>query len=173
MEYEFEFIGGVNNSYTIVTESDVIYEIKFKPSNYLIEIDDFDNELVFEFVIEVLYKPLNVALTLDKLIGPTINKIFNNFYSLYNESVTVYICDSSDGKQYVRKRKFDFWFSEFNDNSFVKFDDIVLDVEQNYYPVSFILKINNPNLYKIIDDLTKKYSKTIKINQLKKYSNQF
>ena len=80
MEYNFEYIGGLNNSYTIVTTSDVVYEIKFKPSQYILEIDNFDNELVFEFVIEVLYKPENVALTLDKLIGPTINKIFHEFY---------------------------------------------------------------------------------------------
>jgi len=153
MEYSFEFIGGLNNSYSIVTQSDVVYEIKFKPSNYLIEIDDIENELVFEFVIEVLYKPVNVALTLDKLIGPTINKIFKDFYSHYTKSVTVYICDSSDGKQFVRKRKFDHWFEEFNDNTFIKFDDIVTDAENNEYPVSFILKKDNPNFHNILDTL--------------------
>lgn len=155
MEYNYEFIGGQNNSYSIVTNSDVVYEIKFKPSNYLLEIEDFENELVFEFVIEVLYKPENVALTLDKLIGPTINKIFNELYSKYKQSVTVYICDSSDGKQYVRKRKFDHWFEEFNDKSFVKFDDLVLDNEQNSFPISFILKKENPKFYLILDALTK------------------
>lgn len=155
MEYSFEFIGGLNNSYSIVTQSDVIYEIKFKPSSYLIEIDDIINELVFEFVIEVLYKPVNVALTLDKLIGPTIYKIFKDFYSLHNKSVTVYICDSSDGKQYIRKRKFDHWFEEFNDTTFIKFDDIVTDAEQNEYPVSFILKKDNPNFHTILDILSK------------------
>ena len=155
MEYNYEFIGGQNNSYSIVTNSDVVYEIKFKPSNYLLEIEDFENELVFEFVIEVLYKPENVALTLDKLIGPTINKIFNELYSKYKQSVTVYICDSSDGKQYVRKRKFDHWFEEFNDKSFVKFDDLVLDNEQNSFPISFILKKENPQFYLILDALTK------------------
>jgi intracellular sulfur oxidation DsrE/DsrF family protein len=155
MHYNFEFIGGINNSYTIVTTSDVVYEIKFKPSNYLINIDDFENELVFEFVIELLYKPENVALTLDKLIGPTINKIFKDFYSFYEKSVTVYICDSSDGKQNIRKRKFDHWFQEFNDNTFIKFDDIVIDAELNEYPVSFVLKKDNPNFYTILDILTK------------------
>ena len=154
MAYNFEFIGGVNNSYLIVTSSDVIYEIKFKPSNYLLEIDDFQNELVFEFVIEVLYKPENVALTLDKLIGLTINIIFKEFYATYGDTVTIYICDSSDGKQFVRKRKFDHWFEDFNDNSFIKFDDIVLDADQNEYPVSFILKKNNPKFSEILHVLT-------------------
>jgi Family of unknown function (DUF6169) len=162
MEYSYEFIGGENNSFSIVTKSDVVYEIKFKPSNYILEIEDFDNELVFEFVIEVLYKPENIALTLDKLIGPTINKIFHEFYDSYQKSITIYICDSSDGKQYVRKRKFDHWFEEFNDDTFIKFDDIVLDSDHNDYPVSFILKKNNPNFYKILDCLTKTISKNNK-----------
>ena len=159
MEYNFEYIGGLNNSYTIVTTSDVVYEIKFKPSQYILEIENFDNELVFEFVIEVLYKPENVALTLDKLIGPTINKIFHEFYGFYNESITIYICDSSDGKQYVRKRKFDHWFEEFNDDTFVKVDDTVLDAENNDYPVSFILKRDNVNFYKLLESLSKSISK--------------
>ena len=154
MAYNFEFIGGINNSYTVLTKSDVVYEIKFKPSNYLLEIEDFQNELVFEFVIEVLYKPENVALTLDKLIGPTLNIIFKKFYESFQESVTVYICDSSDGKQYVRKRKFDHWFAEFNDNSFIKLDDIVLDADRNEFPVSFILKKDNRKFYEILDALT-------------------
>ena len=154
MAYNFEFIGGINNSYTVLTKSDVVYEIKFKPSNYLLEIEDFQNELVFEFVIEVLYKPENVALTLDKLIGPTLNIIFKKFYESFQESVTVYICDSSDGKQYVRKKKFDHWFEEFNDNSFIKLDDIVLDADRNEFPVSFILKKDNRKFYEILDALT-------------------
>ena len=155
MAYSYEFIGGLNNSFSIVTESDVIYEIKFKPSNYLLEVDDLKNELVFEFVIEVLYKPENVALTLDKNLGPTINIIFKEFYASYFESVTVYICDSSDGKQFVRKRKFDYWFEYFNDNTFIKIDDIVLDSKQNEYPISFILKKGNPQYIEIINILTK------------------
>ena len=162
MEYNFEFVGGVNNSFLIVTSSDVIYEIKFKPSNYILKIEDFENELVFEFVIEVLYKPENVALTLDKLISPTINKIFHEFYDSYEKSVTIYICDSSDGKKYVRKRKFDHWFEEFNDHTFIKFDDIILDSEYIEYPISLILKKDNPNFYKIFDTLTKTISKNNK-----------
>ena len=155
MHYNYEFVGGVNYSYINITDSEVIYEIKFKPSDDLITIDDFENELLFEFVIELLYKPENIAHTLDKLIGPAINTIFIDFYSKYEKSLTVYICDSSDGKHHVRKRKFDHWFQEFNDTSFIKFDDIVVDAEQNQFPFSFILKKDNPNFYTILDVSTK------------------
>lgn len=154
MTYNFEFIGGTNNSYTIVTGSDVVYEIKFKPSTYLVESENLEANSVFEFVIEVLYKPENVALTLDKLIAPTIYEIFKDFYNHNNDYVTVYICDSSDGKQFVRKRKFDYWFSEFNDYTFVKFDDVILDATKNSFPISFILKRNNPNFIKIFQAFT-------------------
>lgn len=154
MAYNFEFIGGVNNSYTIVTSSDVVYEIKFKPSTYLVAYENLDDNSIFEFVIEVIYRPENVALTLDKLLAPTINEIFKDFYNLNNDYVTVYICDSSDGKQFVRKRKFDYWFSEFNDHTFVKFDDVILDANKNSFPISFILKRNNPNFIKIFQAFT-------------------
>jgi intracellular sulfur oxidation DsrE/DsrF family protein len=152
MEYSFEFVGGVNNSYTIVTTSEVVYEIKFKPSQYLSKLNNFEENLIFEFIIEVLYRPENIALTLDKYLAPTICKVFHDFYNLKNDSVTVYICDSSDGRHYVRKRKFDNWFDEFNDNSFVKFDDIILDKENNEFPIAFILKKANPNFNKICED---------------------
>ena len=152
MEYSFEFIGEKNNSYTIVTTSNVVYEIKFKPSSYLSKLNSIDDNLIFEFVIEVLHKPLNVALTLDKFLAPTICKIFQDFYSKNNEFITVYICDSSDGKQFVRKRKFDTWFEEFNDSSFIKFDDVFIDKNEDEFPISFIVKQSNPNLSKIYND---------------------
>ena len=152
MIYYFEFIGGKNNSYTIVTNSEVVYEIKFKPSPYLTKLNDFDEELIFEFVIEVLYKPENIALTLDKFLAPTINSVFLDFYKKNNDYITVYICDSSDGKHFIRKRKFDYWFEEFNDKTFIKFDDVILDKEKNEFPISFIIKRTNPNFYKIYDD---------------------
>lgn len=152
MLYNYEFLAGINNSYVIVTKSDVIYEIKFKPSTYIVDIENQDENSIFEFVIEVLFKPNNVALTLDKFLAPTINQIFKDFYNLNNDSVTIYICDSSDGKQFIRKRKFDYWFSEFNDNTFVKFDDVLLDNERNNFPISFILKKNNPNFLKILNN---------------------
>ncbi|CAM4050002.1 hypothetical protein FLBR109950_14360 [Flavobacterium branchiophilum] len=46
----------------------------------------------------------------------------------------------------------DHWFDEFNDNSFVKFDDIILDKENNEFPISFILKKENLNFNKICKD---------------------
>ena len=154
MTYNFEFIGGRNNSYSIVTNSDVVYEIKFKPSTYIVESENLEANSIFEFVIEVLYKPENVALTLDKLLAPTINEIFKDFYNQNSDYVTVYICDSSDGKQFVRKRKFDYWFSEFNDYTFVKFDDVILDASKNSFPISFVLKRDNPNFIKIFQAFT-------------------
>ncbi|MEC5164744.1 intracellular sulfur oxidation DsrE/DsrF family protein [Flavobacterium sp. PL11] len=156
MQYNFEFIGGKNNSYVIVTKSDVVYEIKFKPSSYLSNLNFLDNNLIFEFVIEVLYKPENIALTLDKFLAPTINIIFIDFYDSKNNGITVYICDSSDGKQWVRKRKFDQWFEAFKDSSFVKFDDVLIDKEENEFPISFILKNDNPSFIQIYKDFYKK-----------------
>lgn len=50
MDYSFENIGGKNNSYTIVTSSDVVYEIKFKPSPYLSRLNNFDEDLILNLL---------------------------------------------------------------------------------------------------------------------------
>ena len=36
MQYNFEFRGNVNNSYGFETNLGIVYEVKFKPSSYLL-----------------------------------------------------------------------------------------------------------------------------------------
>lgn len=49
--------------------------------------------------------PENIAIILEKYFVSTICTVFRDFYHLNNNSITVFICDSSDGKQKVLKRK--------------------------------------------------------------------
>ena len=52
--YDFLFVGGDDNSYIFLTDFSVVYEIKFKNSNYLLNIDIEEvNNLTFEFVIDI------------------------------------------------------------------------------------------------------------------------
>lgn len=55
--YEFEFVGGQQNSYSFVTDDKVRYEIRFVPSAYLFV--DYVEEHVnaFEMVIAVADNP--------------------------------------------------------------------------------------------------------------------
>ena len=54
-----------------------------------------------------------------------------NFYSRKNNAISIYICESSDGKELVRKRKFDQWFQEYNDDTFIKIDKNLIDKNYN------------------------------------------
>ena len=58
---------------------------------------------------------------LDERIGITVSKIISD-YLIKNENAVIYICDSSDYKEHIRKRKFDSWFKKSDDGSIIKID---------------------------------------------------
>lgn len=105
---------------------------------------------IFEFVIELIYNPLDRNPSLDKLMSDTIAAIMIDFYYSKNESVCIYICESSDGKQSLRKRKFDDWFNSQTYPGIVKFDECIVDSEGIIYPLSAILRKDNPYFVEII-----------------------
>lgn len=118
--YEFSFEGGENNSYLFQIVAGIIYEIKFKCSQYLFK-SEVLSYFIYEFSLAVLHKPVNYINLPDKLIAPTVVNIFLDFYQrFHDDNITIYICDSSDFRQHVRKRKFDQWFNEFNAGAFIK-----------------------------------------------------
>lgn len=107
--YKFIWIGGEQNVYGFVTQNDVGYEIKFVPSAYLFEgyIDHFID--AYEMVIAVADNPKGGRLPADPLTEPTIRAIFYDFFRS-KQHVIIYICDSSDGRQEARFRKFTSWY---------------------------------------------------------------
>lgn len=108
-KYEFSFAGGQQNLYYFTTGDEVIYEIKFVPSAYLFVDYLEDHVNAFEMVIAVADNPLGKRVPADTLTEPTIRAIFYDFFRS-KEHVIVYICDSSDGRQEARFRKFTNWY---------------------------------------------------------------
>jgi hypothetical protein len=53
MQYKYEFIGGLNNSFIFETVNKIVYEIKFKPSDYINLFDAEVSKYIFEFIIKV------------------------------------------------------------------------------------------------------------------------
>ncbi len=152
MIYQFYFEGGKHNSYYFETNFGIIYEIKFKGTPYLLK--DFPNEIskyIFELAILVEYNPTSKMPPEDKRVGATVVAIFKNFYEKYGNTLTIYICDSSDGKEFIRKRKFDQWFSLFNNETFVKVDEMITDNNKKMFPISLIISKLNPNRKEIIN----------------------
>lgn len=158
--YEFEFVGGVNHSYLFETINEVVFEIKFKPSDYIFEFSENINNSAFELGIAILEGGRKVRM--DNKIPTTIAEIVFDFFSKKLEDVIIYICDSSDSRQLARKRKFDTWADYFKGTDYFKVDAEIIDVEKNKIYSSLILKSDNPNFREIIKyfgSLSSTYSK--------------
>ncbi|GAB3965562.1 hypothetical protein GCM10028806_04980 [Spirosoma terrae] len=108
-QYDFSFAGSEQNLYYFTTHLEIIYEVKFVPSSYLFfdYIDDHVN--AFEMVISVVDNPIGKRIPADPLTEPTIRAIFYDFFRSLDH-VIIYICDSSDGRQEARFRKFTNWY---------------------------------------------------------------
>ena len=143
--YSFEFLGGVNNVYNFITVHEVVYAIKFKPSAYIFPQHVSFAEYIFEFSLILIFRPEGkLKIASDHRIPKTVLAIFFNFFERCSNNVCVYICDSSDSKQFVRKKKFDRWYNDFNTGGFSKLDEVLIDSKGGQYPVAVILKSNNP-----------------------------
>jgi hypothetical protein len=156
MSYPFFFDGGANNIYAFETDLGISYEVKFRPTNYLLgdETTPYANS-IFEFIIEVAYNPLGKNPPLDKLVSGTIAEIIKDFYFKKDQSICIYICDSSDGKQELRRRKFDDWFYAHDQYGLIKMDEHIRDSKGNSYPISLIIQRDNPYFIEIIDGFRK------------------
>lgn len=152
MNYEFAYIGGPKNSYTFQTIGLIIYEIKFTPTPYLFGENSLLGSHIYEFSIIVADNQTARNPAFDERTSHTIAAIFTHFYERSDEYITIYICDSSDGRQLTRQRKFNYWFYYFVKNDFVKYDDTIRDSAGEKYPVSLILKDQNPYKAQIISE---------------------
>ncbi len=148
--YEFVYLGGINNTYAFVTDQQIVYELKFKPSSYIFGNQPLFTEFAFEFVIEVAENPLPKLPPPDAVIPVTIANIFNDFFSL-KEKVVVYICEDADGRAKARNRKFAQWFDQVRQNglSFVKFD-YHFGTQTEFFYTSLIMRIDNPYMADVI-----------------------
>jgi hypothetical protein len=131
--------------YLFESSQGVFYQVRFKPTPYLFgdKINKFSDS-IFEFELMVISFPQEKMPAVDKLVGVTVAAIFKDFYDTKGNTISIYICDSSDGKQSIWKRKFDQWFLEYNDATFVKIDEVLLDANNNRFPISVILSNSNP-----------------------------
>ena len=147
--YEFRSIGNEHNSYYFTTANDITYEIKFVPSAYLFE-DFVDHHVdACEMIIAVADNPTGGRLLFDSLIKPTIRAIFYDFFRS-NEQVIIFICDSSDGRQLARMRKFTDWYYKDMQIGFLKLDVKIPDPNGIIY-ISAILKVHNTRFSVFVD----------------------
>ncbi len=149
-KYDFEFAGGIFNSYVFQTNNGIIYEILFKPSGYIFQEKVTFKEDTFEFSILVTDNPTNKKPPLDKLIPNTIASIFADFFRK-KERIVVYICETSDFRAMARNRKFNQWFDWYKGTSFIKIDmQMGQDDKGETYFTSMIIRADNPNIGEVV-----------------------
>jgi hypothetical protein len=149
--YNFEHIGINNNEYAFVTSNELIYNIAFVKADFYFPEHLSFKQNVFELIIQLDESQKNTRAIRDPKLPPTIAAIFLDFF-YSNEHVVVFSCDTTDRKQAVRHRKFDDWFKQFNDDSFIKLNEIIDDIEnESQYFMSMILVNTNPLKDEIIE----------------------
>jgi hypothetical protein len=140
------------NSYLFVTDHLIVYQVYFKYSpNYFFK-DSTYSHYVYEFVIAVLENPTESLPIFDKKTSITIANIFEEFCQNVQEAIIVYICDSSDGRQMIRHRKFNAWFNEYNIDKFTKQDCILKESNGASNPMSLIIKKEHLFSYQIMEE---------------------
>jgi Family of unknown function (DUF6169) len=141
--YDFAFWGGINNTYPFQTQQRVVYEVNFKPTPYLFE-DPLYRQNTYELSIIVADNPTSRRPIFDTKVSHTVAAIFEDFYLSSDEYLTIYICESADKRQNIRKTKFDRWFEHFAPVDYNKYDAGIKESSGEVYPVSLILKDKNP-----------------------------
>jgi hypothetical protein len=149
--YDFEKVDSEENIYLFDTDFGLSYEIIFKHTPYLFSSEKPYSNDTYEFSIIVIENPNHTSPPFDNRIGSTIARIFDEFYKTNGNTVSLYICASHDNRQQVRFRKFNAWFSTFHDSKYFKIDSPLTDSESNKYPISIILRFDNPFAKEISD----------------------
>lgn len=144
------WLGGERNIYAFTTVDEIGYEVRFVPSSYM-----FDNYIehhvdAYEMVIAVADNPLGRRIPADPLTEPTIRTIFYDFFR-NKEQVIIFICDSSDGRQKARARKFTSWFYGDVPPYILKFDTKFSDGEKEVILLSIILDARNSRVRELVD----------------------
>ncbi len=149
--YEFEFVGGNYNLYRFSTVAEVRYEVKFVPSTDFFDAYPGLGAEVFEMIISVVDNPRGGRLPADARTSLTVFAIFEHFF-LPQRHALVFICDSSDGREGARYRKFSVWFysQTASTNDLAKFDRNVLDGDRIIH-LSLILSRKHPQLGRIVE----------------------
>jgi hypothetical protein len=155
MQYNYFASNEIDNSYYFETSNGYLYQIKFKPSPYVFEFDEEVKDYIFEFVIGLIENKTGKRAPLDPIVSNTVAVIFREFLLKHNNNIALYICDSSDGRQDLRRRKFDEWFNKYQNDGFIKVDEHILDSSNNFYPVSLIVQKKHPKFLEIIDAFVK------------------
>jgi hypothetical protein len=99
----------------------------------------------------------------DLKMRDTVMLIIENFFNM-NEAALLYICESGDGKQHMRSRLFEYWFSSYQmKDKFILMPVSIEDMEGIENFAALIIRKDNPNVL----DIVAEFSNTVAMFRVK------
>lgn len=131
--------------YEFITDFGVRYSIGFMHDDSVI------TSGAYQFIISNVN---HQASPNDDKVRKTIMCMIDEFFR-QNEDVLLYICETGDGKQAMRNRLFQYWFSQYEkkeDFTFLSSSVTEEDGVVNY--ATIIIKSNSPRLTEVVTEFT-------------------
>lgn len=136
------------------TDFGVHYSVGFMPDDCLL------SEEAYHLIIANVN---NRKSPRDVKVRNTVLSVVDDFFEK-NNTTLLYICETGDKKQSMRKRLFEYWFStyKYKDN-FTLISSSVIDLDGLLNHATIIIRNDNPNFAKVIIEFTD----TIKLLSMK------
>lgn len=143
-----------SHTYRFKTDYDVVLAIAFDEDD-MIEIAD-------SYVLSVI-NVNNMPSPRDIKMRDTVMLIIEHFFKI-NQAALLYICESGDGKQQIRGRLFEFWFSTYRMKDDYLFMPVTIeDMEGQENLAALIIRKDNPKFVDIVSE----FSNTIAMFRVK------
>lgn len=142
--YQIE-ISSIKGFYEFRTDYGVRYRVGFMPDDIIQSANSYEF-----FIANVNCK----SSPGDTKVRDTILTILDAFFGSNND-VLLYICETADGKQAMRNRLFQNWFSIYQRKSMITvLSSSVTDAEGIVNYATIIIRNDNPKLKEVVEEFT-------------------
>ena len=139
----------IDDEYVFVTNDKRTYAVAFVEQPFFAEEEYAYAQDTYEVFLRLEKAP--PAYGTDPKIGATVTAIIQDFVSKDSSRIVFFTCDTTDGRQLARFRKFSLWFSEFQDGRFGRYDERIINQRTGKtYLIMMLLRNDNPNRADVI-----------------------
>ena len=134
-----------SRTYRFRTDSGVVLAIGFDEDDLIENAESY----VFSII-----NVNNVPSPRDSRMRDTVMLLIEQFFDM-NESALLYICESGDGKQRMRSRLFEFWFSTYRmKDQFLLMPVSIEDAEGMENFAALIIRKDNPKFVEVVSEFS-------------------
>ena len=134
-----------SHTYRFKTDYDVVLAIGFDEDDMI--------ETAESYVFSII-NVNNVPSPRDMKMRDTVMLIMEDFFNM-NEAALLYICESGDGRQQMRGRLFEFWFSTYRmKDDFLLMPVSIEDMEGQENFAALIIRKDNPKFVDIVSEFS-------------------